>query len=76
MNPVAERLVILVLEADKRILTQAELVELNESKQYFNSIFWEYEKLKAMFYVASETDDYKWQHDILERVEQLKGGRA
>ncbi|QDI92006.1 hypothetical protein HUG15_02260 [Salicibibacter cibarius] len=76
MNPVAERLIVLVLESDKRTLTQAELVELNESKQYFNNFFWEYEKLNVMSYVASETDDYKWQHDILERVEQLKGGRA
>ncbi|AXF56830.1 MULTISPECIES: DUF7667 family protein [Bacillaceae] len=76
MNPVAERLIVLVLEADKRTLTQTELVELNESKQYFDNFFWEYEKLNVMSYVASETNDYKWQHDILERVEQLKGGRA
>ncbi|GAK12209.1 hypothetical protein [Geomicrobium sp. JCM 19039] len=71
---VKDRFEELMLDSERRVLSDMELTELHESATYLENYAWEYSKLNAMSFVAYATGDDDWQHEICASLDQLKGG--
>lgn len=73
MNVVQERFVELFITAQYRALNKLEVKEFLESYQYLENRYWKLSKLKALSFLAYQTKDWDWLHEICAEIEKIQG---
>lgn len=72
MNVVAERFIELSVAEKYRRLSRSERFEKRECLKYLEERQWKIDKLKMLSYLASETNDTDWQHEICNDLEKVE----
>lgn len=73
MNAVQERFIELFIAGQYRPLSQSEAKEFLESYKFLENRYWKLSKLKALSFLAYQTKDWDWLHEICAEIEKIQG---
>lgn len=73
MNVVQERFIELFIAGQYRPLSQSEVKEFLESYKFLENRYWKLSKLKALSFLAYQTKDWDWLHEICAEIEKIQG---
>ena len=73
MNAVQERFIELFIAGQYRPLSQSEVKEFLESYKFLENQYWKLSKLKALSFLAYQTKDWDWLHEICAEIEKIQG---
>lgn len=73
MNAVQERFIELFIAGQYRPLSQSEVKEFLESYKFLENRYWKLSKLKALSFLAYQTKDWDWLHEICAEIEKIQG---
>ena len=73
MNAVQERFLELYHLRKYRWLTPQEQREWRECERLLDEYHWKLGRLKNLSYMAYQTEDWEWLHEICAEIDRLKG---